>query len=247
MSIKNWEHFFKPEIRNSGQRYFTAGNVSVSQPSDTEIVSYIRGSSSYKVSLKSPSMASNLIQVDCNCPAAKKGQMCKHIWATLLVVDDKRSDFFDGKTEIQKTEPTATQDQSRKFTKSSFRSQPKPLTESQIESQNAFKEKQANYKKQQYQKQKQKLKERKQAKKRSSASASDLPKSVEVAFAYFSENGFPMDNPPKSESIQLAKKKLSRVFHPDIGGTHDEIVELNNHSEVLLAFIAVKKKPKLVP
>jgi len=241
MSIENWEHFFKPEARSSGRRFFAEGNVSVSQPSDTEIQAYIKGSSPIKVNLKSPSMESALITADCTCPASKKGQLCKHIWATLLTVEDKRPDFFDGKQEIEKK--SVAQDEeapsNQKFSKPFAKPPPKPLTEAQIESKEAYKAKQNDYRKQQYQKQKQRLKDMKQDKKKSknTTPAPALPEDVEIAMAYFSENGFPLENPPRVETIQLAKKKLSRIFHPDIGGSHDEILELNKHCEAIFDFI----------
>lgn len=241
MSIENWEHFFKPEVRTSGRRYYSEGNVIISQPSDTEIQAYIRGSSPIKVNLKSPSMASPLITADCTCPASKKGQLCKHIWATLLTVEDKKPEFFDDKEELQKSEgvsiPNATSSISER-TKTAFRPQEKrPMSEEQQEKQQAFKDKQADYRKAQYQKQKQRLKDKKQSLKGSKFKAAELPEDVEAAISYFSENGFLMEAPFKIENVQAAKKKLSRIFHPDIGGSHQEIVELNKHSENLITYI----------
>lgn len=226
MSIEIWEHFFKPEVRSSGRRYFTDGNVSVSQPSDTEIQAYIRVSPPLKVSLRSPSMASPLIVADCTCSAAKKGQLCKHIWATLLAVEEKRPDFFEDKSELEKE------------AKQSFSKQTPPKTQTA----EAYKAKQNEYRKQQYQKQKQRLKDLKQSQKKGKTQASALPENVVAALAFFSDNGFPLENPPQMESIQMAKKKLSRIFHPDIGGTHKEFLELNKNTAVLLEFIESNKK-----
>ncbi len=244
MSIEEWEHYFKPEVRSSGRKYFMAGNVSVSQPSDTEILAYIRGSSSFKVSFKSPSMQSKLITVDCNCPPSKRGQLCKHIWATLLSVEDKKPDFLDGKEEIEKKaddEPVAA-NSLQKSTKSSPNLQQRPMSDTQIQSKANFKAKQDEYRKQQYQKQKQRLKDQKQAKKKTVSQGPIIPENVQTALDFFSENGFPMDNQPKAEAIQTAKKKLARIFHPDIGGSHAEILELNKNSEALLEYIEAKKR-----
>ena len=244
MSIEEWEHYFKPEVRSSGRKYFTAGNVSVSQPSDTEILAYIRGSSSFKVSFKSASMESKLITVDCNCPLSKRGQLCKHIWATLLSVEDKKPDFLDGKEEIEKKtddEPPATSS-FQKSAKSSPKFQTKPMSEAQVQSEANFKAKQDDYRKQQYQKQKQRIKDQKQAKQKTVSQGPVIPENVQTALKFFSENGFPMDSPPKVEAIQTAKKKLARIFHPDIGGSHAEILELNKSSEALLEYLEAKKK-----
>jgi molecular chaperone GrpE (heat shock protein) len=259
MAIERWEHFFKPEVRSSGRRYQIEGKVSVSQPSDTEIQAFIKTSPPLKVSLKSPSIDDPKVVVDCNCPAAQKGQLCKHIWATLLAVDNKRPDFLEEKTEIEKkssqssvehlsksagktSDPTSPNVAKATFAKPAARALPKKApTEAQQQSQAAYKAKQNDYRKQQYQKQKERLKARKQAEKPSKFATPSLPDEVEKACEFFSENGFPMDNPPKLESVQLAKKKLARIFHPDIGGSHDEILELNKNCKILLDFIAENK------
>jgi len=229
---EKWEHFFKPEVRSSGRLYFLNGKVASSQPSDTEIQAYIKGSTAYKVSFKSNSVESEEITVDCTCPASKKGQFCKHIWATLLKVEQSHPDFLDSKQEIQKRsqsseEPTA----SPKFQKNT-------QSEARAQAQANFKAKQADYRKQQYQKQKQRLKDQKQAKKKAqTAVLPELPEEVQKALSFFSENGFPMEGALNADVIRFAKKKLSRVFHPDIGGSHQEIVELNVNYEVLMGFV----------
>jgi cellulose synthase/poly-beta-1,6-N-acetylglucosamine synthase-like glycosyltransferase len=49
-------------------------------------------------------------------------------------------------------------------------------------------------------------------------------KAIENAFEYFLQNGFDLKISFNEESISRARKKLSRVFHPDIIGTHEEIL-----------------------
>ena len=149
MGIQDWEHFFKPEARSSGQTFYTKGKVSVAQTSDTDVVVYIRTSPPLKVTLKTESVASPTLFVDCNCPAGKKNQFCKHIWAGLLATEKKNPDFFEDKREIEKSQSV-----SKKTEK------PKPTEPSQARDskQAAFKEKQNAYRKEQYQKQKQRLK-----------------------------------------------------------------------------------------
>ena len=39
------------------------------------------------------------------------------------------------------------------------------------------------------------------------------------------------------EALLQAKKLLSRVFHPDKGGTHEETVELNHHFAIISAYL----------
>lgn len=212
-----WQHFFKPEVRSSGRAFVTKGKVSVSQLSDTEIQGYVRASTSFKVVFKSPSVASKAVLVDCTCPPFKKGQFCKHIWAALLVIEDKFPDFLESKTEILKKEHDEESDQV----------------------QSAYKLKQASYRKEQYQKQYQKQKERLKEIKKSKKNIPENPEfsaPIEKALKFFLENGFPLRESLNEVAIGTAKKKLARVFHPDIGGSHDEILELNKHSDVLIKF-----------
>ncbi len=53
---------------------------------------------------------------------------------------------------------------------------------------------------------------------------------------YFSENGFELRNSMTKENVSQAMKKLSRIFHPDKGGTHEEFTELNKNAEILTKF-----------
>ena len=62
---------------------------------------------------------------------------------------------------------------------------------------------------------------------------------IEHALDYFLRNGFPMPDGPTEEALREAKKKLSRVFHPDKGGSHEEVAELNQNCDILLEFLKV--------
>ncbi len=224
MSVQNWEHFFKPENRNSGRAFVVKGKVSLSQPSDTEIQAYVRASTSFKVSFKCRSVESPVVVVDCTCPSAKKGQLCKHIWAVLLVIEDKKPDFLESKTDLQKDSVDGVE--STPKTKASLARQ---------ESQAAQKLKQAEYRKDQYQKQKQRLKDQKLQKKMS-LGPDEYPLPVEAALKYFSENGFELRDSMTKVAVGAAVKKLARIFHPDVGGSHSEILELNRNADILNKF-----------
>jgi hypothetical protein len=226
MSVQKWEHFFKPEVRSSGHSLFVQGKVSINQPSDTEIVVYIRLSSPFKVVFKSNSVASPTVLVDCNCPSGKKGLFCKHIWAGLLATEKNNSDFFDGKNEIEKGPA---------LLKSTEKTKPSEVAEARELAQAVFKEKQVLYRKIQYQKQKLRQKEFKL--KKNQATEVRFPNDVERALTFFSENGFELKDSMNKESIGSAKKTLSRVFHPDAGGSHVEILELNKYAEVLERYL----------
>ena len=218
-----WQHFFKPEVRSRGLDYFKNSKVIFSMPSDTEVLAYIKGSISTKVSFKSISVQSPLLTVDCTCSAAKKGQFCRHIWATLLMAESKRPKFIDSKTEIEMKTPVSEP------VKKSI------LSDTQLAAKEAFKEKQADYRKVQYQKQKQQVLLHKQNK--ISKTNKNHSAEVQAALDYFSENGFALQIPLDVEALQLAKKKLSRVFHPDKGGKHKEILELNKNFDRLIKYI----------
>ncbi len=221
---KTWDAFFKPEVRRAGRIYFNKKSVQSTTPSETEVQAYIKGAAGVKVILKTTGRQSPLILADCTCPAGKKGRLCKHIWAVLLNSNEEHEDFLEGKSEISKKESNhATTAKKEK-------------SESQKSKEAAYSKKQSAYRKEQYQKQKALLKSKKDSNKKSKL-APDLPADVSSALKYFSENGFDLENEMTSESIGLAKKNLSRVFHPDIGGSHEEILELNEHYEILVKYI----------
>ena len=208
------KHFFKPEVRKSGFDYIKKNAVFISVNSDTLIEGFVKGSTSARVSFKAQSIEDKTFFAQCNCPSSAKGQLCKHIWAVLLVVEGKYSDFLSSKTMIEKK---STEDNPK---------------------QSAFKEKQNDYKKQQYQKQKLRNKAIKEEKKKSKFQPvrPEYPEEVEKALLFFEQNGFPLQIPFEEEALKNAKKKLSRVFHPDIGGSHQESVDLNVNYDVLIRF-----------
>jgi len=234
VSVQIWEHFFKPETRSSGRSLFSQGKVSIQQPSDIEVVVYVRVSPPLKVSLKTESMSSNTLIVDCNCPAGKKGLFCKHIWAGLLATEQKNPDFFESKTEIEKKEASS---------KSTAPAKPTEKSQAFEAKQAEYKEKQATYRKEQYQKQKQRLKDIKQNNKdkKNQPEKIEFPREIEKALSFFSQNGIELRESLNKELVGSAKKKLARIFHPDLGGSHDEILELNKYADILTEFISQKQ------
>ena len=215
MHNKRYESFFKPETRKSAKVFIDKDKVSLTQASDTRIQAYVRTSTSYKVNFYSESIASENFTADCSCSSAIKGSLCKHIYATLLVVEKKHPDFLDSKESISMRISESSKEQKTTI---------------------SFKEKQNDYRKLQYQKQKLKLKQKKieeKANVRKSERAS-FSKAVEEALAFFADNGFPMKDPLDEEDLKLAKKKLARVFHPDRGGTHEEAVLLHQYFDLLI-------------
>jgi uncharacterized Zn finger protein len=208
------EQFFKPETRKAGANYFAKNSVIISNKSDTHVQGYIKGTSSARVSLSSSSIESHSFTADCSCPASNKGQLCKHIWAVVLMAEKLTLDFLCSKTTIEKI------------------SKPNPK-------QDAYKERQSDYRKLQYQKQKLNAKKLKLAKEKQKFQDEQpkLPDSIEKALAFFSENGFPIERPIKEEDINNARKKLARIFHPDVGGSHQETVTLNEYYNILINYL----------
>jgi uncharacterized Zn finger protein len=218
MATQSFFSFFKPEVRKQGEDIFRKGAVFLQSSADTQVHAFVKSSSSIKVRLMSESIANTSFDVDCSCPSAKKGQFCKHIWATLLAVEQKNPDFLDSKTEIEKADLLTA------VTRATT-----PANAAQAERKEMFKEKfkiqQADYRKAQYQKQKEKK-----------HSEPELPEAIQSAFQFFAENGFSLSYPIQAEEVANARKTLARVFHPDKGGTHAEALELNRNYEILIEY-----------
>ena len=220
-----FEKYFKPEIQSSGKKLFTEGKVNLSSKSDTTIDAFVRASPAVKVNLMTKGINNILITGCCTCTAGKKNRFCKHLWAVLMTVEKDFSDYLEFKKEIVlNSNPPEQKSLSQQI---------------HIEKNKLYKltaqKKAADYKKEQYQKQKNKLKELKS--KNSSLniySPSYYDNDIILALKYFNDNGFDMPQGPDKDILIKAKKELSRIFHPDKGGSHAESVELNNNYELLL-------------
>ena len=219
---------FKPETRTGGAKLFHQEKLWLANASDTAIEASVKAAPPCKVRLATEDIGSETFTAQCNCAAAKKGQLCKHIWATLLGVAEKYPDFLSSKHNI--ATPTAH---------SEPRSATKKSTIANETYQSAAKARAADYRKDQYQKHKDRAKAQKRERQSRPAlvSSASFPEEVETALAYFSLNGFPMPAGPDEAIINEAKKKLSRVFHPDKGGSNAEVIELNNYCQLLLQFL----------
>ena len=226
MSVEaNFGNLFKPELKSSGRKLLVQEKISLASHSDTGIQAYVRVAPPFRVTLACDDVASTAFTAECSCPVAKKSRFCKHIWATLLCVEEKYPDFLIGKTEINKVEASPSLGEGTKEnSKASF--------------QETAKKRASDYRKDQYQKLKNRAKEKKRERLglENAVSSSSYTPEVEATLAYFAENGFPMPGGPSKDILAEAKRKLSRVFHPDKGGSHEESVELNRNCEVLMDF-----------
>lgn len=204
---------FKPEERKRGQDLFDEEKVVVSQASDTNVSGFIKASSAVKVILTSAHVGHSLITSRCSCPVFRRGHLCRHAWAVLLALEERESDFLAQKQNVE--------------------------VETVVEKEpNKFEERQKEYKKQQYEKQKVRAQELRQKKKNSDKGiVNQYPVEVQEALDFFRENGFDFSNSLEQDSLIEARRTLARVFHPDKGGTHEEITLLNKHFTTLSNFI----------
>ena len=68
----------------------------------------------------------------------------------------------------------------------------------------------------------------------------EYPRDVDRALTYFTTNGIELRTCLNKESVSSAKKSLARVFHPDFGGSHHEIIELNKYAAILENYIKIQ-------
>lgn len=197
--------FFGQQERRKGEDFVRKDLVVISSASDTNVSAFIKGSSACRVSLTADQVAAPTLSTNCTCPQARKGELCKHVWAVLLKLEEKGADFLEGKSEVlapgQQSSPAD----------------------------NAREAKAEEYKILQRQKIKDRNKEKREQKKRTDRTApASHPAHVQESLNYFSANGFRLEE-LDIPNLQNARKILARVFHPDKGGTHEEVLELNEH------------------
>jgi len=207
------EEFFKHEDRKRGADLLV--QVVISSASDTDVRAFVRGSSACKVSLSAEGVASPACSADCTCTAGRKGNLCKHVWAVLLKLEEKGYDFLEAKKEIAK----ASAETSTVRTAANARA--------------------AEFQKERYQKQKDRAKTLRREKKQNTRDVNvslKYPEPVEEALAFFAGNGFPL-KPLEVDELMNAKKLLMRVFHPDKGGTHEETVLLNQNFDIICEYL----------
>ena len=87
------QHEFTASVRNKGRSYFRSRSVSLVEQSPTSVKAKVRGSAaqSYAVSIDwTFGPGEPLLLAGCTCPYFSGGELCKHVWATLLDLDSKR-------------------------------------------------------------------------------------------------------------------------------------------------------------
>ena len=82
-----WKRLFSAEIRRRGRQYQTEGRVELIEPEPGQTVrAHVQGNEVYTVALGS---ADDATAASCTCPHFKRGAYCKHLWATLLEVQQR--------------------------------------------------------------------------------------------------------------------------------------------------------------
>ena len=204
---------FKPEERKRGEDLFAEDVVILSSATDTTVKAMIKMSGAPRLTLNADDVASPRFHAACSCTSFAKGTLCKHLWATLLKLEQRDADFLSGKTDVD-------------------------LVAREVKSGRTDRQKER------YEEHKARAKElRRELKNKKSGhapkprDASIYPEPVTEALAYFKDNGFDMSQDLDLDAVINAKRILSRVFHPDKGGTHDEAVTLNENFEILKEYL----------
>jgi superfamily II DNA or RNA helicase len=80
--VTAWSPFFQSQMRMRGRAYQLAGRVTRVEPGEGELVrAQVQGRQLYTVVLRQDGRAA---VAECTCPSFSEGAYCKHIWATLL-------------------------------------------------------------------------------------------------------------------------------------------------------------------
>lgn len=207
---------FKPEDRKRGEDLFAQDVVIVSSATDTTVKALIKVSGAPRISLEADDVSSPLFNARCSCPSFAKGHACKHLWATLLKLEQRDADFLSGKTRMDL---------------SAVEARPK-VNERQLERLVQQKERAKEMRREQKARRAPKT-----AASPPSKSRPNHPEPVTEALAYFLTNGFDLAGDLTLDQALNAKRILSRVFHPDKGGTHEEAIVLNENFEILREYL----------
>lgn len=205
--------FFGSSERSKGADLFRKDLVVISSASDTDVRAFVKGSSSCRVALAAEEVDAPAFTSTCSCPQGRKGDLCKHIWSVLLKLEETGADFLNGKVEaVEPGKKANPVDETRQL-------------------------KQEEYKTQQREKVKARNKEIRQRKKREERGPRfTYPAPVQESLDFFAGHGFPLEDLDMA-SLMNARKLLSRVFHPDKGGSHEEVLEMNAHFDVLSGYL----------
>ncbi len=98
--------FFDVRVRSRGDAYFRSGRVHLHEfDSERRITAVVEGSHSYAVSFEFERRSRSwVLYADCSCPYMDSfGGFCKHIWATLLAIEESKQEDLRRLGPIPKT------------------------------------------------------------------------------------------------------------------------------------------------
>ncbi|MGZ7080879.1 MAG: SWIM zinc finger family protein, partial [Thermoanaerobaculia bacterium] len=78
---------FAAKVRDRGERYYSNGAVEIEFAVGNLLEAAVSGGEMYEVSLQ---IDGQTLRVECTCPFVEQGELCKHIYATLLAADKER-------------------------------------------------------------------------------------------------------------------------------------------------------------
>ncbi len=224
--IDDLENSFASAERRKGRELESKGQVILSSASDSEVQAFVKGSRSGRVRLYADDITSSEFFAKCSCSGASG--RCRHIWAVVLKLSTQGADFLIHRRELR-SPPQAAEPAAQVAAKANVSSEYKERLNEQLKLR-----RKAHYKAQKLKKQS----VRNQAKGGSAQPHTKLyPEAVQAALVYFEVNGFKLD-PPELTQLLLAKRQLSRVFHPDRGGTHEEALQLSECFNIVRDYLS---------
>ena len=97
---------FESRIRARGETYARNGKVSIHTVRDRDVSAVVAGTRPYEVRIWSEDGESDL-NMACECPHFQRGFLCKHLWATLVEMEQAGILMSDGLPEPRRHAPSA--------------------------------------------------------------------------------------------------------------------------------------------
>ena len=103
---------FDAKVRDRGERYYSNGAVEIDYARGNLLEATVTGGEMYDVSLE---IDGEMLRVECTCKFVEQGELCKHIYATLLAADrerfgidlaaPRRIDFWTDRAVVKREQP----------------------------------------------------------------------------------------------------------------------------------------------
>lgn len=114
-----WEYLFKNMILERGYEYYLMDKVTITEQSEDHFEAEVSGTDRYDVSIELNH--GEVVEMSCTCPFASDGKNCKHMAATLCVVEDLLEDEEESEASgqvrmtVDQLVETASSEQVRSF------------------------------------------------------------------------------------------------------------------------------------